>query len=144
MDFSNDLAAVSAIGGRALVTAMTTDLWAATRARFARWLSRDRPDSEAVHLERLDRDHDALIAASGLEREELAQALETRWAGRLQDAAELDAESARILIEMVRQWEQEHPAETPVSRVDQNAKAGGHARIIQIGRDQNITRREPK
>jgi hypothetical protein len=142
VDVSSDLATVSAIASRALVTAMMTDSWERTREWFGRWLSRGHAESEQIHLERLDRDREAVRSATPESREERVGAVQARWAGRLEDLAELDPEAAELLVELTQQWMAEHPEDTGLgAQVRQEAKASGHARIIQVGRDQNITRK---
>ncbi|WP_329456767.1 hypothetical protein [Streptomyces sp. NBC_01497] len=72
-----------------------------------------------------------------------ARDLSTAWAVRFQDMVDEDSDAGRELLEFVRQWRAEHSQiEHQVLVVHQRAEAKGKSRIIQVGRDQTIVKRD--
>lgn len=143
MEISGELATVGATSAAALVTAMTTDGWGSVRQWFGQWLGRGRAADEELHLARLERDRELLVHASSEDKQELAGRLESAWAVRLQDVADVDGEAALRLRDFVRAWIAEHPGEGVQSRVvTQRADGRGHARITQIGGSKTTIHRE--
>ncbi|MEV8389795.1 MULTISPECIES: hypothetical protein [unclassified Streptomyces] len=122
---------------------MTTDGWGGVRAWIGRWLGRGRTEVEAHQLSRLDQDHQLLLASSADEADEQAGRLACAWTVRLQDAADMDADAARELLEFVARWRAQNPDSSErAAVVRQKARASGHSRIVQVGGNQTVIRSE--
>lgn len=78
-----DIAALAALAGNAVVTAVVTDAWNSVRDKIACWFGRGKPDPKA--LERLGRTHAELASAAPGELTRMQQDLAREWAGRFKD-----------------------------------------------------------
>lgn len=119
-----DIAALVALAGNTLVTAMVTDAWEDVRGKIARLFGRGQLDLGTER--RLDATRGQLGAASSAELEQVRAILAAQWATRLADLLDEhpDAEAdLRALVEEIRAL----PA----------VAASGHS--IVAGRDIRIT-----
>lgn len=82
------LTALASTGATALVTAMVTDGWEATRTRFARLLGRGDDRQTKAVAERLERSRAALAAVPGPDLERAQAEQEIAWRTRLSDLLE--------------------------------------------------------
>jgi hypothetical protein len=140
---SEELATIGMTSATALITAMTSDGWNTVRAWVGRWLGRGRAEEETVHLVRLDRDREHLLATQEAEVRAESERLAAVWAVRLQDVVEIDKNAARELLDWANRWRAENPdVVSRATAVRQNAKARGHARITQVGGNQTFVPRD--
>ncbi|MGE7389359.1 hypothetical protein ACQKM2_28190 [Streptomyces sp. NPDC004126] len=137
MDVSGELATVGVAGASALVAAMMSDGWRSVRDWMARLLGHGQAEAEARQVARLDRDREMLLAAPA--GEDRSGEVSASWTVRLQDLADEDEEAGRELLEFVNRWREQNPeaAQKPTV-VRQSAKAGGKARINQVGGNQTV------
>ncbi|MEU9034618.1 hypothetical protein AB0D45_06845 [Streptomyces sp. NPDC048352] len=137
MDVSGELATVGVAGASALVAAMMSDGWRGVRDWMARLLGHGQAEAEARHVARLDRDREVLLAAP--EGEDRSGEVSAAWTVRLQDLADEDQDAGRALLEFVNRWREQNPDAAPKATVvRQSAKAGGKARINQVGGNQTV------
>lgn len=125
MELPPEAVALCLSAGTALVGSMATDAWSSVRAIFGRFLSEN---GELVREARLDRDREALVAASGGEREALAERTAASWAVRLEDIVESRPEAAADLAALVKDLELKLGSTSKGidnSRVRQKADNGG-------------------
>ncbi|MFG2819105.1 hypothetical protein ACGFX4_06705 [Kitasatospora sp. NPDC048365] len=85
---AEELAALAAAGGTAVVQAAGTSAWAGLRNQVARWFGRDDADREQATLVRLDETASALAAVAGDDGRGVAGAQEGRWQGRFENELE--------------------------------------------------------
>jgi len=119
-----EIAALVALAGNTLVTAMVTDAWEDVRGKVARLFGRGQPDPGTER--RLDATLGHLGTASPGELEQVRAVLASQWATRLADLIDEhpDAEAElRALVEEIRAM----PA----------VAASGHS--VSAGRDIRIT-----
>ncbi|MFJ9933186.1 hypothetical protein ACIRSJ_08690 [Streptomyces virginiae] len=91
-----ELIAVAAAGGGAIVQAAGTDAWAGIRSGVARILGRGEAGSERAELERLDQTRAELESAGdGAASERVQTVLVTRWQTRLEMLLEQLTEEER-------------------------------------------------
>ncbi|ASY32219.1 MULTISPECIES: hypothetical protein [Streptomyces] len=83
-----ELLALAASGGTAVVTAVGTDAWQLVREAVARWFGRGDTERENAELERLTRTETALrqSGADDVERESMRQ--ESAWQARMETLLE--------------------------------------------------------
>ncbi|MEU1543675.1 hypothetical protein ABZ461_37420 [Actinacidiphila glaucinigra] len=111
-----ELIAVAAAGGGAIVQAAGTDAWAGIRSGVARILGRGESDREHAELERLDQTQAELESAGdGAGAERVQTVLVTRWQTRLEMLLEQlpDEERQQVAAELQALVQQAH-AQTPV------------------------------
>jgi hypothetical protein len=84
------LAALASAGGTALVAAMVTDGWEATKARFARLLGRGDTKRAEAAAARLEESRAALAGSPGRGLERARAEQEVAWRTRLADLLEHD------------------------------------------------------
>jgi hypothetical protein len=123
-----ELSALAALAGQAVVAAAVTDAWGAAKRGFARLLSRGDPDQTKVVERRLEEARDQLTGSPGTDLEKIRATLAAQWSTRVADLLEEnpDAEAdLRTLIEEIQ-------AALPAGMVS----AADHA--IAAGRDVNI------
>jgi hypothetical protein len=120
-----DLAALAATGGTALVTAMVTDGWEGLRGRIARLFGRGDDKETETALERLDRSQAALAPLSGPDLERARTEQEIIWRTRLEDLLTRHPAAETELRGLVA----EISAQTigSASHVEQHATASGNA-----------------
>jgi hypothetical protein len=131
-----ELAALASAAGSALVSAMVSDGWEGTRARFARLLGRGDAQHAEAAAGRLEWSKQALAGLSGPGLEEARAEEEIAWRTRLRDLLEQDPDAERELRVLV--------SETRAAReprmVVQHAVASGQARQAVQGHGiQNVT-----
>jgi hypothetical protein len=132
------LVALASAGGTAVVSAMATDGWNTLRSGVVSLWRQFRPES-ASELERdLDTTRSTLLATPASEVEQVRQALQSAWQGRmltlfLEDraaAAEFEALLSRL-----------GEASSPRTNIDFHAEVRDHGRVYQAGGDQFINER---
>ncbi|WP_407566570.1 hypothetical protein [Streptomyces sp. 184] len=124
--------------GITLVTLMTTDAWQRTRDGITQLWHRMQPHrAETVAAELEATRDDALAAEAAGDRETLGE-LHAEWQGRLRRLLVARPDVAAELRALLDEVE---PPGVPGSAVVQHARASGHARIHQAGRDQHIAER---
>ncbi|MFB7619454.1 hypothetical protein [Kitasatospora sp. NPDC056181] len=113
---------------QALITAMTTDLWAGARDRFAGLLAR-RPESAGEVAEELDDARQQLLDAGVTE--EAAEETSAEWVSRFRRALTRDPS----LVEEIRTLLEEQNVEAPAAsgRFTQNFSATGGGIVFNQG-----------
>lgn len=99
---SEALLALAAAGGTALVEAVTTDAWLATKSGFLRLLGRGDRSREAVIEQQLERTRAALEAAKP-DNEQIRLAQQAAWTARLEDLLSEQPEIADELRALLEQ-----------------------------------------
>ncbi|WP_326737674.1 hypothetical protein [Streptomyces sp. NBC_01022] len=113
-----ELVAVAAAGGGAIVQAAGTDAWNGVRGGFGRLFGRGEAGRERAELERLDQTRAVLeTAREGEEAERVEIAQVSRWQTRLEALLEdlPEAEQRQVVAELqalVSQAEAAEPAQT--------------------------------
>jgi len=100
MELSPELLGICVNAGSVLANSMVSDLWNATREKFADFFS-GRPGGSA-QIARLDRDHQAIAAATGEQQEILLEKTAASWVIRLQDVLEDDGTAGDELADLVK------------------------------------------
>ena len=132
------LAALASTGGAALVTAMVTDSWEGTKARFARVIGRGHTAQvEAVEAQ-LEQSRTALEGRTGqdLQRAQAEQGIV--WRTRLSDLFERDPGLETELRALITETQ----AQTigAAGRIEQHAAAFDQAQQVVLGQGvQNVT-----
>ncbi len=132
------LAALTSTGATALVTAMVTDGWEGTRARFARLLGRGDDKQTDAAGERLDHSHAVLAAVSGPDLRQAQAEQEIVWRTRLSDLLEQEPGAEPELRALISEIQAQVIGSA--GRVEQHATASGHAQQAVQGHGvQNVT-----
>ena len=97
------LVTLAAAGGAAVVGAMATDAWRATRDGVARLFGRRGKKERDAVLAELERDADRLADADGNDHETLQRELIERWRDRLSELLGAEPEAADELKELLAQ-----------------------------------------
>ncbi|MFD5570423.1 hypothetical protein [Streptomyces cadmiisoli] len=123
-----DASQLAVSAAQALIASMTTDLWASTRDRFARLLSR-RPDATEDVAEELDESRQQLLDAGATD--EAREETSTEWVSRFRRALTRDP----ALLDELRSLIAEHGLETPTGTggVTQNVSATGGGIVFNQG-----------
>ncbi|MFD9412613.1 hypothetical protein ACFWBN_37190 [Streptomyces sp. NPDC059989] len=135
---AESLTALAAATGAGIVQAAGTDVWTGLRDRVARLLGRERPEPV---LERLDRTRRELEEAGADDAERTAQRQEAAWQVRIEDfldaAEEAERDTAAARLRELLAWLAEQQPEQPPApgTTVMNARASGHGRTYQAGRD---------
>jgi hypothetical protein len=132
------LAALASTGATALVTAMVTDGWEGTRARFARLLGRgDDRQTEALE-ERLEHSRAVLAAVSGPDLTRAQAEQEIAWRTRLSDLLEQNPDAEHELRALITDVQAQ--VSGSAGRVEQHAAAFDQAQQAVQGHGvQNVT-----
>jgi hypothetical protein len=132
------LTALASTGGTALVTAMVTDGWEGTRARFARLLGRGNAKQTEAAAERLEHSREVLVALSGPDLAQAQAEQEIAWRTRLGDLLEQDPGAEGELRALIADIQAQVIGSA--GRVEQHATASGHAQQAVQGHGvQNVT-----
>ncbi|TQF04405.1 hypothetical protein E6W39_21995 [Kitasatospora acidiphila] len=127
-----------------VVTLLATDGWEQVKTAMGSLWRRVHPDLAGAVEAELVAQRSMVIAAQDADDDQVVRALEDDWRQRLSTllAAEpwLAAELRRLVEEDLRARETaaEGSRATPI---EMHAKASGHGRVYQAGRDQHITER---
>ncbi|MFG1620155.1 hypothetical protein ACGFI3_46040 [Nonomuraea wenchangensis] len=130
--------------GTALVTAMATDAWQSAREGAVALWRKVRPEQAEVVEAELEEVREQVLQARRDDDADTEQALAGMWQVRLQQLLRADPSLApqiqRVLDEVLT------PALAPAERerigsLVMKAKASGHGRVYQAGRDQTIHER---
>lgn len=138
-----DPATLAAAAATALIAAMTTDAWQKTCSAVASLWRRAHPNrADTVTAELVEVRQKALLARQ-LGNLEIEEGLVTEWEQRLRRLLEGDPDAApelqRVLEDVL------HPAldradQQRLDRIVMRARASGHGRVYQAGRDMYIRR----
>ncbi|MEU6678760.1 hypothetical protein [Streptomyces sp. NPDC046853] len=123
--------------GSAVVGALAGDTWQqAVDGVIALW-RRFRPENvDAVGRDLESARSTLLLAGDGPEADRTAEALRVAWQGQLMTVLLSDPSAVRELRVLLDELS---PPGTPGAEVHLRAKATGHGRVYQAGRDQHIT-----
>jgi len=133
------LAALAAAGGTAVVGAMATDAWQATRSGVARVLSRGGSPRQEVIEAQLDEDAGVLERAGEADRDQVRQELLPVWRRRLADYLQQHPDAAEELRELVDQVQGQLPTSQQAWVNNVTVQAGRDA--FAAGRDQTFDQR---
>ncbi|MGY1579367.1 hypothetical protein [Streptomyces sp. MN13] len=126
----------------ALVGAMVTDAWQQARAVLVAWWRRIRPRQadlvDAAFVESRDRALTARRERDENAETELVAAWEDRLTSLLRDDPALEDELRRLIDEKVTPLLTGREDGTRTASHEFRARASGHGRVYQAGRDQNI------
>ncbi|MEV6728727.1 MULTISPECIES: hypothetical protein [unclassified Streptomyces] len=124
---------------QALISSMSSDLWASARARFARVLARRSGATEDV-LDDLDEARQQMVDRG--DADEVRDEISAEWLNRFRRALTRDPS----LVEEIRSLVDEygHKAASSEGGVTQNVNASGHAVIFNQGTGTQNNRMEPK
>jgi hypothetical protein len=125
--------------GTTVVTLMATDTWNRARDGLVELWRRVRPERADQLADQLDATRAELVAARAAGDEQGEEELSSEWQSRLRRL--LVAEPG-LADELRRFLEEFAPsaAEQPIAgEVRMHARASGHGRVYQAGRDQHIT-----
>jgi hypothetical protein len=128
--------------GTALVTAMATDGWEQARSAAAVLWRRVHPERVAAIEAELEEVRGEVLAARQADDQVAVEGLVSDWQRKLRrllaDDPDLAGELRRVLEE---EWTPLLPVaeQTGMRDIVQTAKASGHGRVYQAGRDQHIT-----
>ncbi len=135
-----EITALAGSAGTTMVTLMATDAWQRARDGMVALWRRVHPDrADAVRAE-LDATRSDLLAARGTGDSLSEEELRGEWQGRLRRlliAEPQIADELRRLLDELSPPGQDTPA--PGTQVRLQARASGHGRVYQAGRDQHIT-----
>ena len=135
-----EITALAGSAGTTMVTLMATDAWQRARDGMVALWRRVHPDrADAVRAE-LDATRSDLLAARGAGDSLSEEELRGEWQGRLRRlliAEPQIADELRRLLDELSPPGQDTPA--PGTQVRLQARASGHGRVYQAGRDQHIT-----
>ncbi len=137
-----DAGALTSAAAVTLVTLMTTDGWERVKAAFVSLWRRVHPGrAAAVEAELTAARLEALAAReAGDGQAELD--LVAEWRSRLRRLTAADEQVQQDLRELVETFRPLLAAEAPqAQRISMRAKAAGHSRVNQAGRDQTIVER---
>lgn len=139
-----ELVALASTGASTLVALLATDAWEQARSAIGALWRRVSPAHAAAVEAQLATTHEMLVAARERGDEQAARILAGEWQNRLSEVLAVDPQVAdelrRVLDEELR------PALTAAGVTStqvpsMHARASGHARVYQAGRDQHITER---
>lgn len=136
-----DIGALALSAATTLVQAMTTDAWDRAKSSVVSLWRRIRPAQADTVDGELDSARLELLAGEDDRGNRLVPGLEAEWAARLGDLVAAEREAAAILLDLasaLARFCEVSPAAPRVS-VEMRAKASGHGRVFQAGRDQRIT-----
>lgn len=135
-----EITALAGSAGTTMVTLMATDAWQRARDGMVALWRRVHPDrADAVRAE-LEATRSDLLAARGAGDSLSEEELRGEWQGRLRRLLISEpqiADELRRLLDELSPPGQDTPA--PVTQVKLQARASGHGRVYQAGRDQHIT-----
>lgn len=138
-----ELALLAQTASSTMVTLMATDMWQRARDGVVGVWRRVHPTQADGIAGSLTEVRDELLAARERGDQATESALATEWSGRLGRLLIADPAAgpqlAQILDELQRQLPDLFPEQAPA--VTMNARASGHGRVYQAGRDQHITER---
>jgi len=136
-----DIAALAASAATALVQMMTSDAWEQAKASVLSLWRRTRPTkAESVGAE-LDAARLKLLAAERAHGGRQEPGLINQWAARVRDLVAAESLAATVLLDLAEALHRygARPEMAPAVSVEMRAKASGHGRVFQAGRDQKIT-----
>ncbi|MFJ3695272.1 hypothetical protein ACIPW9_14310 [Streptomyces sp. NPDC090052] len=137
-----ELAELASTGATTIVTLLATDAWEQVRRTIGSLWHRVRPEQVTVIEADLTESRDALSAAREAGDEQAAAILADEWRGRLMRlltaAPQATQELRRVIDDELRPAIAELGAASAQAPV-MHAKAIGHGRVYQAGRDQHIT-----
>jgi hypothetical protein len=135
-----DIAALALSAATTLVQAMTTDAWGKARSSVVSLWRRIRPAQADTVGGELDAARLELLAGEDDRGKQLVAGLEAEWAARLGDLVTAEREAAVILLDLASVLARfcEVSQVAPRVSVEMRAKASGHSRVFQAGRDQRI------
>lgn len=129
------LIALASAGGTAVVSAMATDGWNTLRSGVVTLWRQFRPDS-AGELERdLDTTRSTLLAAPASDAEQVRQALQSAWQGRMLTLFLEDPAAAAAFEALLSRLED---VDSPRTSTSFHAEARDHGRVYQAGGNQFI------
>ncbi|MFH0245293.1 hypothetical protein ACGRHY_23395 [Streptomyces sp. HK10] len=135
-----EIAALAGSAGTTVLTLMVTDAWERARDGVVSLWRRVHPDrADAVGAE-LEATRSDLLAAAEAGDVRPREELHSEWQGRIRRLLAADpriAEDLRRLLEEIGPADGQEPA--PAARIRMQARASGHGRVYQAGRDQHIT-----
>ncbi|MFD5565096.1 hypothetical protein [Kitasatospora griseola] len=121
---------------------MVTEGWALARSGLIALWRRFHPGQGESIGEELDDSRDELTAAREAGDESAVAGLQNEWERRLARLLRRDANAAPELRQLLDELRAALPADdAPTPGVTLNARASGHAKIYQAGRDMTITDR---
>ncbi|MGW2183414.1 hypothetical protein ACWCXX_36340 [Streptomyces sp. NPDC001732] len=137
-----ELAALASSAATTMVGVLATDGWENVKSLVGRLWQRVHPDRAEVVEAELVETRTELLTARQTQDGEAEQHLVGEWHGRLRRLLAADPELAEELRRMVAEL-QSAAAEDRAGAgpVDMRARASGHAKVYQAGRDQHITER---
>jgi hypothetical protein len=138
-----DIAALALSAATTLVQAMTTDAWGRAKTSVLSLWRRICPAQADTVEGELDAARLELLAGEDARGNQLVPGLEAEWAARLRDLVAVEREAAALLLDLASALTRfcEESQAAPRVSVEMRAKASGHGRVFQAGRDQRITER---
>ncbi|MFI9115849.1 hypothetical protein [Streptomyces venezuelae] len=145
---AEELAALAAAGGAAVVQAAGTGAWQGLRQSVAEWFARGDGDRRRVELERLDHSAAALETAPDEKRSGVRSGQQGAWQARFEQALENLSDSQReeaaaILRALLRRHTQADGADAPTGgttvhghvdiRADHGSAAAVRMRDVTVG-----------
>jgi hypothetical protein len=131
---AEEISALAALAGRAVVAAAVTDAWGAARRGFARLLGRGDPDRTKVVERRLDEAHNQLTGSQGTDLENASDVLAAQWSTRVADLLEEYPAAEADLRTLIEQIQAALPAGM-VSAADHGIAAGRDVQVKDIKAD---------
>ncbi|WP_146191745.1 hypothetical protein [Streptomyces sp. VMFN-G11Ma] len=132
------LIALASAGGTAVVSAMATDGWNTFRSSIVTLWRQFRPDSASEVDRDLETSRSALLAAPDREAEQLRQALQSAWQGRM---LTLFLEDRSAAVEFEALLSRLTGAASLKPNLTFHAEARDHGRVYQAGGNQFINER---
>jgi hypothetical protein len=136
-----ELGAMLSQAATTLVQLLTTEGWERAKSALGSLWQRVYPDRVAMLEDDLADSRAALLAAREADDDEAERDLEGEWRGRLRRLVAADPAVADELPGLLQDLRAAlgEAAHAQGGHIDMRAKASGHARVYQAGRDQHIS-----
>lgn len=125
--------------GTTVVTLMATDTWNRARDGLVALWRRAHPERADQLADQLDATRDELIAARAAGDEQSEEELSSEWQSRLRRLLVAEPDLVEDLSRFLEEFAPSTAGQPVVGEVRMHAKASGHGRVYQAGRDQHIT-----
>jgi hypothetical protein len=129
-----DLSALAALAGQAVVTAAVTDAWGTAKRGFARLLGRGDQDRTKVVERRLEEARNQLAGSEGADLERTRAVLAAQWSTRVADLLEDYPDAEADLRALIEQIQAALPAGM-VSAADHGIAAGRDVQVKDVKAD---------
>jgi hypothetical protein len=134
-----EIATLAGSAGTTVVTLMATEAWQRARDGMVALWRQVHPDrADAVSAE-LEANRSDLLAAREAGDTLSEEELRGEWQGRLRRLLAANPEIAGELQRLLDEISPPEQISTPAVQVRMQARASGHGRVYQAGRDQHIT-----